>query len=286
MAADAKGIESLYACVGRSPFKAAVTREKRAPCPTIAAVEPSTSFAIPSMHRRPRIAACAIDSLLGGRKSKSAHALRSSSLYSGCGIPDSSADHSFRHGCLVIKTWNASASRRALSMLRRKGLANIAVGRFTGHVRVRARICDSPSSERGARSKFEVWAGRTISPCRTRTRVPVTRRSLRRPPRRRESDRLRPTLRPRESERPGVRGCAHPERGATSGGDPNPWPSHRARHAVLGGPAGFRRGLASLSLKPGSVISVLFSQRRNPYPKLRSLEQSLPRSPSPVGRRS
>src|SRR2546427_7461154 len=112
MAADAKGIESLYASVGRSPFKAAVTREKRAPCPTIAAVEPSTSFAIPSMHRRPRIAACAIDSLLGGRRRKPAHPRRSTPLYSAWGFPVQRPAHLFSTGPLGLKTGNPPATRR------------------------------------------------------------------------------------------------------------------------------------------------------------------------------
>src|SRR5438477_408493 len=117
-----------------------VTREYNVPCPTTAAVEPFKVSEISSRHRRPRIAACARDSLLGGTKAKFPQARRSSALYSGCGMPDSSADHSLRQGRFRIRSPNEFASRVALSMLRRKGLAKTTVGRFAGHARARSVI--------------------------------------------------------------------------------------------------------------------------------------------------
>src|SRR5207302_9428497 len=105
----------------------------------------------------------ASDALLGGTNSKSAQDLRSRSLYSGWGIPASSADHSFRRGRFAIERPNPSARRSALSMLRRKGLAKMAAGRSTGQACEGAGICASPAVERGARAKLEVYAGRTIS---------------------------------------------------------------------------------------------------------------------------
>src|SRR5207244_1770418 len=257
MAADANWIESLYASVGRSPFNVAVTRDNSVPCATTAAVEPSTSSAIPSMHWRPRIAACASDSLLGGTKSKSAQDLRSRALYSGWGIPASSADHSFRRGRFMIERPNASATRSALSTLRRRGLAKMAVGRSTGQACERARICASPHVERGARSKLEVYAGRTISPCRMSTRLPVIPQSLQRRPRVREYDRHRPIVHRLRSGRLLVRGCVHRERAGALGGDRSRSPSHRASLLVPGVRAGSPRRFASDRPKADSVISVL-----------------------------
>src|SRR5216117_1113590 len=115
------------------------------------------SCAISSRHSRPRTAARAKDSLLGGTKSRSAHALFSRAAYSGCGIPDSSADHSFKHGRFEMVRPNALARMMALSMLRLRGLATTMEGGSPGHDRQRPRICFSPRSESGARSKFDVY---------------------------------------------------------------------------------------------------------------------------------
>src|SRR5207249_4148188 len=85
--------------------------------------------------------------------------------------PDSSADHSFKHGRFEMVRPNALARMMALSMLRLRGLATTMEGGSPGHARQRPRICFSPRSESGARSKFDVYGGRMISPCRTRTSV-------------------------------------------------------------------------------------------------------------------
>src|SRR3989475_7415486 len=143
-----------------------------------------------SRHSRHRNAARANDSLLGGTKSRFAHALFSRAAYSGCGIPDSSADHSFRHERFAMVRPNALARMMAVSMLLLRGLAKTDEGGSAGHARLRARIWFSPRSESGARSKFDVYGGRTISPWRKRTGVAGWRES---PPARR---RFRPCPRP------------------------------------------------------------------------------------------
>src|SRR2546428_13252450 len=125
-----------------------------------------------SRHSRHRNAARANDSLLGGTKSRFAHALFSRAAYSGCGIPDSSADHSFRHERFVMDRPNALARMMALSMLLLRGLAKTAEGGSAGHALPRARIWFSPRSESGARSKFDVYGGRGTSPRRPRARGP------------------------------------------------------------------------------------------------------------------
>src|SRR2546427_3054876 len=112
-----------------------------------------------SRHSRHRTAARSKDSLLGGTKSRFAHALFSRAAYSGCGIPDSSADHSFRHERFVMDRPNALARMMALSMLLLRGLAKTAEGGSAGHAPPRARIWFSPRSESGARSKFDVYGG-------------------------------------------------------------------------------------------------------------------------------
>src|SRR2546426_5858220 len=124
-----------------------------------------------SRHSRHRTAARSKDSLLGGTKSRFAHALFSRAAYSGCGIPDSSADHSFRHERFVMDRPNALARMMALSMLLLRGLAKTAEGGSAGHAPPRARIWFSPRSESGARSKFDVYGGRANSPCPTREGV-------------------------------------------------------------------------------------------------------------------
>src|SRR2546426_2780172 len=133
-----------------------------------------------SRHSRHRNAARANDSLLGGTKSRFAHALFSRAAYSGCGIPDSSADHSFRHERFAMVRPNALARMMAVSMLLLRGLAKTDEGGSAGHARLRARIWFSPRSESGARSKFDVYGGRGNSPRRKRTNVPGPRE---RPPR-------------------------------------------------------------------------------------------------------
>src|SRR2546422_4569566 len=142
-----------------------------------------------SRHSRHRNAARANDSLLGGTKSRFAHALFSRAAYSGCGIPDSSADHSFRHERFAMVRPNALARMMAVSMLLLRGLAKTDEGGSAGHARLRARIWFSPRSESGARSKFDVYGGRTNSPGGTRTEgaglresPPVRHRSRRAPP--------------------------------------------------------------------------------------------------------
>src|SRR5207244_490398 len=151
-AAAPNPIEFLYASDGRSPFSDAVTSENSMPWPATTTVWPSFDLAMLSRQRVPRTAACANDSLLGGMKSWSAHAFFSSAAYSGCGIPDSSADHSLRHGRLDKESPNASARMMALSMLRRNGLAKIAAGRPTGHAPARLRSCSLSLRESSARA--------------------------------------------------------------------------------------------------------------------------------------
>src|SRR3989449_6898381 len=121
-----------------------------------------------SRHSRHRNAARANDSLLGGTKSRFAHALFSRAAYSGCGIPDSSADHSFRHERFAMVRPNALARMMAVSMLLLRGLAKTDEGGSAGHARLRARIWFSPRSESGARSKFDVYGGRGNFPLPTK----------------------------------------------------------------------------------------------------------------------
>src|SRR2546422_6896134 len=137
-----------------------------------------------SRHSRHRNAARANDSLLGGTKSRFAHALFSRAAYSGCGIPDSSADHSFRHERFAMVRPNALARMMAVSMLLLRGLAKTDEGGSAGHARLRARIWFSPRSESGARSKFDVYGGSANCTRGTRTRAAVMRE---RPPLRRRS---------------------------------------------------------------------------------------------------
>src|SRR3989454_7330466 len=144
-----------------------------------------------SRHSRHRNAARANDSLLGGTKSRFAHALFSRAAYSGCGIPDSSADHSFRHERFAMVRPNALARMMAVSMLLLRGLAKTDEGGSAGHARLRARIWFSPRSESGARSKFDMYGGRANSPWRTRKGVAGMRK---RPPIRRPSTRTAPPL--------------------------------------------------------------------------------------------
>src|SRR2546426_11974886 len=118
-----------------------------------------------SRHSRHRTAARSKDSLLGGTKSRFAHALFSRAAYSGCGIPDSSADHSFRHERFVMDRPNALARMMALSMLLLRGLAKTAEGGSAGHAPPRARIWFSPRAESGARAKFDVYGGCGGWPC-------------------------------------------------------------------------------------------------------------------------
>src|SRR2546428_13999527 len=199
IAAAPNPIEFLYASDGASPFSDAVTSENSMPWPATATVWPSLDLAMLSRQRVPRTAACDNDSLLGRMKSWSAHAFFSSAAYSGCGIPDSSADHSLRQGRFEIESPNTSARMMALSMLRRNGLAKTAAGRLPGHAPARLRICSSPRRERGARSKVDVYGGRTNSPWRTRTKVAVTRARLRRRRQSRGSTRHRGAPCPRGS---------------------------------------------------------------------------------------
>src|SRR3989442_6744801 len=123
-----------------------------------------------SRQSRHRTAARSKDSLLGGTKSRFAHALFSRAAYSGCGIPDSSADHSFRHERFVMDRPNALARMMALSMLLLRGLAKTAEGGSAGHAPPRARIWFSPRSESGARSKFDVYGGPANLPAPSMTR--------------------------------------------------------------------------------------------------------------------
>src|SRR2546428_11815325 len=152
-----------------------------------------------SRHSRHRNAARANDSLLGGTKSRFAHALFSRAAYSGCGIPDSSADHSFRHERFAMVRPNALARMMAVSMLLLRGLAKTDEGGSAGHARLRARIWFSPRSESGARSKFDVYGGRGILPWRGRGRVAGLRES---PPRPRRTPRAPP--RPSKPPPPGT----------------------------------------------------------------------------------
>src|SRR3989449_9587760 len=149
-----------------------------------------------SRHSRHRNAARANDSLLGGTKSRFAHALFSRAAYSGCGIPDSSADHSFRHERFAMVRPNELARMMAGSMFPLRGLAKKDEGGSAGHARLRARIWFSPRSESGARSKFDVYGGRTNSPGRERKRGAGLRRS---PPMR---NRSRPSAPPLPSPPP------------------------------------------------------------------------------------
>src|SRR3989442_3487299 len=134
---------------------------------------------ISSRHSRHLTAARSKDSLLGGTKSRFAHALFSRAAYSGCGIPDSSADHSFRHERFVMDRPNALARMMALSMLLLRGLAKTAEGGSAGHAPPRARIWLSPRSESGARPKFDVYGGGKSSPRPRRSSAAL---QLQRPP--------------------------------------------------------------------------------------------------------
>src|SRR2546422_8781795 len=108
-----------------------------------------------SRHSRHRTAARSKDSLLGGTKSRFAHALFSRAAYSGCGIPDSSADHSFRHERFVMDRPNALARMMALSMLLLRGLAKKADGGSAGHTPPRARNWCTLRSEIGAGAEYD-----------------------------------------------------------------------------------------------------------------------------------
>src|SRR3989441_13347414 len=108
-----------------------------------------------SRHSRHRNAARANDSLLGGTKSRFAHALFSRAAYSGCGIPDSSADHSFGHERFAMVRPNALARMMAVSMLLLRGLAKTDEGGDAGHAGLGARDRFCPGAERRARGAFD-----------------------------------------------------------------------------------------------------------------------------------
>src|SRR6266545_1422230 len=91
-------------------------------------------------------------------------------MYTSWGKSAGSAVHSFRHCRLSRGTWKAVWRTVADWTARRKSLEYTAVGFANGHSVARRLIWRHPSDDSGARSKFDVFAGRTIAPWRTRTR--------------------------------------------------------------------------------------------------------------------
>src|SRR2546428_2145849 len=111
------------------------------------------------------------DSPPGGTQSRSRHASLSRSMYAGCARSAGSAVHSRRHSRFSSGMWNSVWRIVADWTDRRRSLEYTAAGFANGHCSTTRFICPHPSEDNGARSKFEVSFGRTISPWRIRTRT-------------------------------------------------------------------------------------------------------------------